>query len=67
MRPTRGRRAPVRTSGSPFSGTPPLGGAFFVYHHRSTEFTIGPKPCSRIHSTVRAPIASVPGARSAST
>ena len=53
--------------GSPPSGVPPLGGAFFVYHQRSMELTIGPKPCSRIHSTVRAPMESVPGARSVST
>jgi hypothetical protein len=49
------------------SSVPPTFGWFFVYHQRSTELTIGLKPCSRIHSTVRAPIASVPGARSAFT
>ena len=43
------------------SGVPPVGGGLFVYHHRSMVFTIPLPPLSRIHSTVRTEMVSLPG------
>ena len=43
------------------SGRPPVGGGLFVYHHRSIVLTIPLPPLSRIHSTVRTEMVSLPG------
>ena len=43
------------------AGLPPVGGGLFVYHHRSMVFTMPLPPLSRIHSTVRTEMVSLPG------
>ena len=55
--------APAVPCTSMRSGRPPVGGGLFVYHHRSTVFTMPLPPWSRSHSTERTDSESVPGSR----